>query len=1031
MIEADMRVRVKDDPAKVGIASAQTRITNGRVYRQVQLASGQPIWLLESRLIPLEEAPDAVSDLARGQLSAPDDLGRLLTHVRLTGRLADLIYSMEATNTDFHAFQFKPVVKILNSASRGLLIADEVGLGKTIEAGLVWTELAARYDVRRLLVVCPKSLQPKWRTELRDKFRVFAEASDAAELLSTLKEAEVRGGDFAVVATLSGVRLPRGWDDQETPASGARAELARFLDARQGGEPLFDMVVFDEAHHLRNSETAQHRTARMITELADYKLMLSATPINLRSEDLRSILRLIEPDLFDREWIFSELQTENAPLVEARDKVLSARHSLADVAEALTAIAPGQLLKTDRRLAILREQLSEDATTDTPARRAEIASRLEEMSMLGGIVNRTRRRDVSDMQVVRRAECRRWQMNELERDFYDRASAIIRQYAWEADVNEMFLLSNTQRMLASCLPAAYRRWKEAVDDFGEEGEDEVDRPARRAAGPLIQALSAACEDPRGAGKLADADSKYTLLRTALGDTWAADPLSKLIVFSSYRGTLDYLEERLQADGIACHKMHGSISRSRESVLEAFEDAPGAAVLLTSEIGGEGLDMQFCRILINYDLPWNPMRVEQRVGRIDRIGQTAETVEVFSLICEGTIEDRVYTRLYERLELIVRTLGGFEPILGPIVRELEGRLLDPKLTTEEVNGEIERAAQAAETRRRIEDDLEEEAAGLIAHGDMILRRIKRTHEQQRWIQPEELYSYLRGGLQAIFPRSSIDRAPVDYEAHDLRLCPAAHQAFREYLDNRARRFETRLRRGEPVRVAFKKPAGARRPDIEVITPTHPLVRFIAEQREAAASGLNARPAVVGLLDADERPAGLQPGTYGLAVQRWSVGGVTPQDRLVYAGMDLVTGELLAEETAETLTSTALQHLQMMDCSPSEAARFADAIRDGLIEGHLERAHSEYIAIEEASHEDKRATLLAVLQRQLDSRRAKDEAQIAELLRVGGRRARIVPAQRAKLEKYVGRMELKIEEAERAGYFEFNPPETLGVAVVEVA
>ena len=329
MIEAGLRVRIKDDPSRFGVATELTRETNGRLYRAVELSDGARKWVLDSRLEPLADAPDAVADFQAVRLSAPEDLGRILTHIRLTGRLADLIYSMEASNTDFHAFQFKPVVKILNSASKGLLIADEVGLGKTIEAGLVWKELAARYDVQRLLVVCPKSLQEKWRFELSTKFGMSVSTSNAAELLATLKEAETRGGDFAVVATLSGIRAPKDWDDVETPTPGSRGDLARYLAAQSGGDPLFDMVVFDEAHHLRNADTAQHKTARQIVELADYKLMLSATPINLRSEDLRSILRLVEPDLFDRQWIFDELQAENEPIVAARECALSPSATIA------------------------------------------------------------------------------------------------------------------------------------------------------------------------------------------------------------------------------------------------------------------------------------------------------------------------------------------------------------------------------------------------------------------------------------------------------------------------------------------------------------------------------------------------------------------------------------------------------------------------------------------------------------------------------------------------------------------------------
>jgi SNF2 family DNA or RNA helicase len=125
-----------------------------------------------SQLERLEAEVDAVEDLRNGKLSSPIDLRRTINHLRMTGKLADMIYAMGATNTQFHAYQFKPLLKLLNAPARGLLIADEVGLGKTIEAGLIWTELVARFDARRLLVVCPKPLVEKWRAELRSKFNV-------------------------------------------------------------------------------------------------------------------------------------------------------------------------------------------------------------------------------------------------------------------------------------------------------------------------------------------------------------------------------------------------------------------------------------------------------------------------------------------------------------------------------------------------------------------------------------------------------------------------------------------------------------------------------------------------------------------------------------------------------------------------------------------------------------------------------------------------------------------------------------------
>ena len=127
---------------------------------------------------------------------------------KIIGALGDVIYSMEATNTDFYAYQFKPVVKILESPTNSVLIADEVGLGKTIEAGLIWTELRSRFDMRRLLVICPAALREKWRYELSSKFRVMAQICDASETLNILRDEEMQLRGFAIVASMQGLRPP-------------------------------------------------------------------------------------------------------------------------------------------------------------------------------------------------------------------------------------------------------------------------------------------------------------------------------------------------------------------------------------------------------------------------------------------------------------------------------------------------------------------------------------------------------------------------------------------------------------------------------------------------------------------------------------------------------------------------------------------------------------------------------------------------------------------------------------------------------
>jgi hypothetical protein len=176
-------VRMRSNHSCVGTITGEKQAKAGREYWAVSLADGTGTRMLPTaQLERLPDSVDPINELRSGQFGDPAVFRRLLIHHRLTGRLRDVIYSMDVTDTEFHAYQFKPVIKLLSSPSQGLLIADEVGLGKTIEAGLIWTELVARFDANRLLVICPKSLTVKWRQELWQKFSIDAKIVDASEL---------------------------------------------------------------------------------------------------------------------------------------------------------------------------------------------------------------------------------------------------------------------------------------------------------------------------------------------------------------------------------------------------------------------------------------------------------------------------------------------------------------------------------------------------------------------------------------------------------------------------------------------------------------------------------------------------------------------------------------------------------------------------------------------------------------------------------------------------------------------------------
>src|SRR5207249_1867838 len=424
----------------------------------------------EDQLEPMPDAPEHPVDLLeRGRLGVPADLQRTLTHVRLTGRLANVLYSMDMTGTDFYAYQFKPIVKLLHSATTGILIADEVGLGKTIEAGLLWTELRSRFDFRRLFVLCPAVLRGKWVRELRMRFGVRAETPGAAEVLVRLREAADEGAStgFAIVASMPGLRPPRGWEEAEQEG-GPSLALARFLHEREHDDPLIDLLVIDEAHYMRNPETMTTDLGRLLRGVSQYIALLSATPIHLRNRDLYQLLNLADADLFNRPNFFDELLEANEPLVRVRDAVLGGRLTPQAFVESLQGAAAHPLLRGSRQLAALLESPPTPAELREPKHVSRLAHRLESVNLLGHVLNRTRKREVTEWRVVRDPVPEMVPLNKFEEDFYRAVTEIVRAYAARRNAHEGFLLVTPQRQMSSCMAAALRFWQERGAPSEEE-----------------------------------------------------------------------------------------------------------------------------------------------------------------------------------------------------------------------------------------------------------------------------------------------------------------------------------------------------------------------------------------------------------------------------------------------------------------------------------------------------------------------------------------------------------------------------------
>ena len=793
--------------------------------------------------------------------------------------------------------------------STGILVADEVGLGKTIEAGLIWTELRSRFDLQRLLVLCPAMLREKWARELRSRFGVNPDILGAEEMVGYLREV-VAGTrrEFAIVASMQGLRPPSDWEEAET-AAGPRAGLARLLNDRRQEEPLFDLLVIDEAHYLRNPETRTAELGALLRAVSQYAVLLSATPVHLKSEDLFYLLRLIDEDIFDRRDVFESIRQANERLVTARDGVLGRTLDADGLADVLRRALTHPLLMGNRQLSGLLDDLAGSVVKlDAVAGRVEAASRIEAANLLGFFVTRTRRREVKEWRAVRQPLTLKVQMNDLERRFYQMVTDTVRDYCARGGHSEGFLLVMPQRQVASSMAAALWYWAQndpaVVEELYEDLGIDLPDAEPSSLGPLISELKGKTAELGNLRELAAADTKYSALRDQLRGFLQESPQEKVVLFSSFRHTLRYLAERLRKDGLSCALLLGGADDAQQ-VLDSFQTPSGPSILLSSEVGSEGIDLQFAWVLVNYDLPWNPMRVEQRIGRLDRLGQESPKVAIWNLLHQNTIDDRIYDRLFVRLGVFERTLGGLEAVLGPPIRELTRDLFSRRLSADEERARIDQTQTALENVRRTEAALEDQASSLVAYGDYIVRQVQAARDLSRRISAADIQRYVLDYLGQQYPGCDLVGDSDDQALVAISLTAGAKNDLAAFLRERRAAQGTALSRNapHPVRCRFENRLRVSpRPDEEIISQFHPLVRFVADSAEKGRVILY--PAVAAKIGLNQLPTMLQRGDYLVAVMRWSFEALRSSEQLWFGAIPLdAQADPLTDEDAERLATAA--------------------------------------------------------------------------------------------------------------------------------
>lgn len=631
------------------------------------------------------------------------------------------LYSLNAARIDFIPHQFRPVLKFIRADRPRILIADGVGVGKTIEAGLVLRELQARRNMDSILIICPRPLvaEKKWEMEMR-RFDENFIPLNGEMFRHCIQELDFEG---EWPERYKKCIIPYSLFD-EGNVFGSQ-EGKRKLGLLNAELPKFDLVIVDEAHHVRNTATFGYRAVSHFCDSAEAVIFLTATPVQMEEDDLFVLLNLLRPDIIIDKNTFHDMAQPNefisrASTIVRRHGTNWSKNALGEIRNAIATNWGSKVFHNNIEVERIIQRLSQEKISAED--RISLISDIENLHTFANIISRTRRRDIGEF-TLRKPITVKCEFTEKQQEFYDRLLAFITAVlkAVHCSSNIQFMMTTIRRQTASCLfgvvpfleDILYRNVTEIID--GDEleilqpnGENEF----RSIFGEIDAIIKCAKELP-------EQDNKYDAVKEIL-EKKQQDEKNKVMIFSSFRHTLFYLYNKLSLEGYRVGVIHGGVNdEERRSLRYRFNpettqitDETAIDVLLFSEVGCEGLDYQFCDCMVNYDLPWNPMKVEQRIGRIDRNGQTSESIQIYNMIVPGTVDADIYERCLLRIGIFHHSIGDCEEILGGITSEIKSLAENFGLTEDERNEKLQQMTDNKVRLLKEQEVLEEEQKDLL-------------------------------------------------------------------------------------------------------------------------------------------------------------------------------------------------------------------------------------------------------------------------------------------------------------------------------
>jgi hypothetical protein len=617
---------------------------------------------------------------------------------------------------------------------------------------------------------------------------------------------------------------------------------------------------------------------------------------------------------------------------------------------------------------------------------------LEDVHTLAHVMNRTRRRDIGRF-TLREPHTVNVSFTPAQTEFYSellefRCDMLLLRHD---PLVIRLIIDMLERQAASCLPALVPaldtflrtgRFSTArLSDATDEEDDELDLPEelqQRAQTIRRLAEQLPPDDPK-------CDALLDIARTACDGPGPR----KLLVFSFFLHTLDYLAHKLRSAGLRVAVVtgrtpdeadeggrdHGS-EPTRQKLRERFRlpasNSEAIDVLLSSEVGCEGLDYEFCDRMVNYDIPWNPMRLEQRIGRIDRFGQESEKVLIFNFVTPGTVEERIFFRCFQRLGIFRDTIGDCEEVLGElsVTEQLLEIARNPNLTPEQAG---EKASQISDNAVRLVEErqrLEQEGGSLLGLDQALTDEVNEIDAKGHFVSPDELRRMIAFFLSRSETGGRLEVDRDNQKLFRLRLNKEARAALATHLrgwrpiDRNVHEFRRWLEGGDPqLLLTFDQQTALERRDIPFITPVHPLSRLATEELKAVSRPLTACLRV--------RSSVVPAGTYVFVCDLWETVAVKPELRLVSLAcnlLDLRPDRSIADKLLSLLLSSE-------SVPPDSSLLDKTSTALGTLDEHMHNERDAALAELLTRNEQLMARKLASLDAYHQNRLARISAEVA--------------------------------------------------------